>query len=148
MTSEDWDPFAHPATGEVLDERPADETAEEAPAGPPLYFSSLDRFVSEYLAMIYRRDPSVASVRWCPEWFKHAEAIARLEAMWRAWELLRLDPGEGASNWWLVHCDPHMRVLLSESGPFRNCRNTSHSEERSQPLPVVAPPRGVFSSNG
>ncbi|TAL42985.1 MAG: DUF4913 domain-containing protein [Salinibacterium sp.] len=140
----DWDPFTDsppvdPDTGEV-----GPDAAEPAPA---LKFARLDLFVEEYLVLIYRRDLDMPSLRWCPEWFKHAEAIARLEAMWRAWELLRLDPGEGASNWWLAHCDPHMRVLLSESGPFRNCKNGKHAEARSLPLPVVHPPKGVFEIN-
>lgn len=143
MTNKDWDPFADPATGEVSPDAPESDETEE-PVGPALYFPTLDRFVSEYLALVYRRDLKTASMRWCPEWFKHAEAIARLEAIWRAWELLRLDPGEGASNWWLVHCDPHMRVLMSETGPFRNCRDSKHAEERSLPLPVEKPPAGIF----
>lgn len=135
--------------GEQLDEEPggqpgaADADAEQA-APPPLHFPSLDRFVEDYLAVIYRRDITMAGTRWCPEWWKHGEAIARLEAMWRAWELLRLDPGEGGSNWWLMHADPHMRVLLSDLGPFKNCRGGNHSEERSLPLPTTKPPKGLF----
>lgn len=126
-----------------------DEPTFENPEGAAeLRFSSLPAFVEEYLVLVYRRDLEQASSRWCPEWFRHAEAIARLESLWRAWELLRLDPGEGASNWWLGHCDPHMRVLLSEAGPFRNCRNRRHSEERSLPLPVEQIPDSLREQFG
>lgn len=142
--SEEWDPFEdaarlNTATGELGDDAP--------PVGPPLMFPTLDAWVSGYLVQMYRRDLNLPAARWCRQWFKHAEGIARLEAMWRAWELLRLDPGEGASVWWLNHCDPHMRVLMSETGPFRNCRKGEHSDERSVPLPVDDPPEGLFNIN-
>lgn len=140
--SGDWgdDLGADPGTGEV--------PAEEPTPGPALRFKSLDEFVGQYLSQIYRRDlESQQGLRWCREWWKHAEGIARLEAMWRAWELLRLDPGEGGSNWWLNHCDPHMRVLMSETGPFRNCKKGTHAEERSLPLPVDVAPTGMFPRN-
>lgn len=62
-----------------------------------------------------------ATTTWCPEWYRHAEGIYRLEALWRAWEQLRLDPALGASARLLQHADPHMRVLLDSDGPFRGC---------------------------
>lgn len=136
---EDWglDPF----------DESAEPTNENPEGAAPLRFDSLPAFVEQYLVMVYRRDMESASIRWCTEWFRHAEAIGRLEALWRAWELLRLDPGEGASNWWLGHCDPHMRVLLSETGPFRNCKKGKHAEDRSVPLsvePIPATLRAQF----
>ncbi|MGV0111135.1 DUF4913 domain-containing protein [Arthrobacter sp. CP30] len=32
-------------------------------------------------------------------------AVSRLNALWRAWETLRLDPGTGMSDWWRIHAD-------------------------------------------
>ena len=55
---------------------PEDET-------PPLRFPTLPVFVT-HLADLYRREVFDSSERaWCPEWWEHPEAIARLEAMWR-----------------------------------------------------------------
>ena len=104
-------------------------------------------FVEVYLSRIYARETSGEGQRWCSEWWKHGEAIACLEALWRSWGVARLDPGDGASNWWLVHADPHMRVLLSEDGPFWFCKGGVHSSARSSALtlPVQPAPRTFFA---
>jgi hypothetical protein len=56
--------------------------------------------------------------RWfgAPVWWGHPEAVARLTALWRAWEVLRLDPATGMSNWWTLHFDPHMPYCSMPSG--------------------------------
>lgn len=114
---------------------------------PELYFAHVGEFVENYLSRIYRRDVAKTGVHWCPQWWQHAEAIARLEAIWRAWESLRLDPAQGPSNWWLGHADPHMRVLLGDDGPFVYCRNGEHASERYSDLPVEPAPNGLFQSH-
>lgn len=114
---------------------------------PPLYYGQLDHFVNGYLVFIYRRalaDGSTKGARWCPKWWYHEEAVARLEAMWRSWELLRLDPAAGMSNWFLQHGDPHMRVLWSEDGPFQYCKSTH--VDRMKVLPVYEAPAGLFAN--
>ncbi|NMM17173.1 MAG: DUF4913 domain-containing protein [Cellulomonas sp.] len=58
-----------------------------------------------------------SSTAWCPQWWKDAEGTYRLEALWRAWEHVRLDPATGSSVWLRDHADPHMAVLLSSDGP-------------------------------
>ncbi|MDF1480337.1 DUF4913 domain-containing protein [Leifsonia sp. H3M29-4] len=144
MSEADWGEELNPSTGEL--DAPTPENPEGA---PELRFATLPDFVEQYLVLIYQRDLDIASNRWCTKWWYHAEAIARLEAMWRAWELLRLDPGEGGSNWWLSHADPHMRVLLSENGPFRHCRKGLHAEDgRLSPLPVEVVPDDLRSAFG
>ncbi len=57
---------------------------------------------------------------WCPQWWRHAEAIWRLELLWRSWEVARL-AATGMSGW-SVEVDRHLRELLGEDGPFRQCR--------------------------
>ena len=82
---------------------------------------------------------------WCPQWWKHAEGIYRLEALWRAWEYLRQEPNTGASVWLRDHCDPHMAVLLSSDGPFKGCTpSDGHVDGRAKRLKVDAPPVGLF----
>lgn len=57
---------------------------------------------------------------WCRRWWWHAEAIWRLELLWRSWEAARLQP-TGMSAW-SVEADRHVRELLGDEGPFRQCR--------------------------
>jgi hypothetical protein len=57
---------------------------------------------------------------WCPQWWRHAEAIWRLELLWRSWEVSRLH-ATGMSTW-SVELDRHLRELLGDDGPFRQCR--------------------------
>jgi len=104
-----------------------------------LYYPDLLTFVREYLSPMYRRSLSGQSATWCPEWWKHAEGITRLEALWRAWEYLRLDAHTGMSVWFRDHADHHMAVLLSADGPFKGCKPDGHGE-RLKPLPLIAPP--------
>jgi Domain of unknown function (DUF4913) len=110
---------------------------EDAPPEP--YFPDLMTFVKDYLSPMYRRALSGSATTWCPEWWKHSEAIARLEALWRAWEFLRLDPHTGMSVWFRDHADHHMGVLLSSEGPFKGCKPAEHGE-RLKPLPLTPPP--------
>jgi len=104
-----------------------------------LYYTDLLTFVREYLSPMYRRSLSGQGATWCPEWWKHAEGITRLEALWRAWEYLRLDAHTGMSVWLRDHADHHMAVLLSTDGPFKGCKPDAHGE-RLKPLPLIAPP--------
>jgi hypothetical protein len=80
-------------------------------------------------------------VTWCAEWCNHTEAIARLEALWRAWEYLRQDPHTGMSVWFRDHADHHMNILLNADGPFKGCKPDSHSERLEQ-LPTTPPADG------
>ena len=80
---------------------------------------------------------------WCPQWWRHAEAVARLEALWRAWEHLRQDPATGLSVWFRDHADHHMTMLLDADGPFKGC-DGNHGEHPLEELPHEPPPEGMF----
>lgn len=121
------------------------EPAEEEPDAPELFYPNVAEFVSGKLATSYRRQLNVqGGVTWCPQWWKHAEAISRLEALWRAWEFLRLDGTTGMSVWWRDHADHHMSVLLSTDGPFRGCSPDDGHRSKLVPLPCEEPPSGLF----
>jgi len=122
--------------------RGQDPAAAAAAGGPQLYYGSTDEFVREYLRHVYKRKVDGRNTFWSAQWWKSEEAIARLEALWRAWEHLRLDPSTGPSVWWRDHADPHMRALLSSTGPFSKEVDT-HSTIRD-PLPYDRPPDGLF----
>lgn len=126
-----------------LDFVSGDKSGDDAPA-PTLVFGSVDEFVREQLSQTYRRvvGPSNrASRRWAAEWWRSPEAIARLEALWRSWEHLRLDGATGSSTWWRDHLDHHMPILMSADGPFADSEDQNKPGE---PLPYSAPPTGMF----
>ncbi|GAB2718050.1 DUF4913 domain-containing protein [Kitasatospora kifunensis] len=135
MTDDDLD--------ELLDDSPPDPGAgggdggaEDDEAQP--IFDNVEDFVVEYLSPLICRRLNGTSLTWCPDWFLHAEAISRLNAMWRSWEHLRLEGALGSSSWWLHHADPHLGVLLNpDTGPFAACSPTDgHSKHPLDPLPV------------
>lgn len=124
------------AVGGDQDDRPQ--------AAPTLYYGSVDEFVREFVCQVFRRnvgEEGRADYRWSARWWESAEAIARLEAMWRAWEHLRLDPATGTSVWFRDHADPHLAVLMSPTGPWARSKDTAGP---SDPLPYEAPPDGLF----
>jgi len=104
---------------------PADGgAAEEAPIAP--FFGSLLEFVVEHFGPVYARNTS-PTVRWCASWWDHAEAIYRLEALWRTWELYRLEPRLGIASWLRDYLDPQLRELTCPTGPFASCTEDRHS---------------------
>jgi hypothetical protein len=107
-----------------------------------LLFTSLDEFVSDYLTQVVHRRLNRAICVWCPEWWRHPEAVARLAVLWRAFEFLRADPALGLSTWWLHHADPHLYALMNPTfGPFSMCDpRDGHSDTPPPPLPNVRPP--------
>ncbi len=115
---------------------------EDAARTTNLYYGNVNDFVTDrFIYFIPRPTPGSGRV-WCPEWYRHAQALSRLDSIWRAWEHLRFDPALGMSNWWVHHVDPHIRALLDpDVGPFGNCVNGHGSVE---PLPVFTPPDGLF----
>ncbi|MER7609125.1 DUF4913 domain-containing protein [Nocardioides sp. NPDC127503] len=126
----------------LLDEIIEDEIQKEK--SPDLYYGNVEEFVKDRLVHLFARSPESGLV-WCPEWYRHAEALSRLDAIWRAWENLRLDPATGISNWWLHHVDPNMRVLMDPvAGPFARCTNWVHGDTLA-PLPHVDAPPGLFT---
>ncbi|MBG6059755.1 hypothetical protein RCH16_003197 [Cryobacterium sp. MP_M5] len=122
-----------------------DVTEDDESAKPDtLVFGSVDEFFREQLRLTYTRvvGPSNrASRRWSAQWWRSPEAIARLEALWRSWEHLRLDGATGSSTWWRDHLDHHMPLLMSADGPFADSEDQNKPGE---PLPYEAPPAGMF----
>ena len=113
-----------------------DDTAGDAPP-PETEFGSVYEFVDDHLVVLYARHVEAKPGRlWCPRWFDHAEAVSRLEALWRAYESLRLDPATGMSVWWRDHADHHMAVLMSADGPFEGCSADKGHRRPPPPLPT------------
>lgn len=111
---------------------------------PSLYYGSVDEFVGEFVCPIFRRnvgEEGRADYRWSARWWESAESVIRLEAMWRAWEHLRMDAATGTSVWLRDHADPHLGVLMSSTGPWARSKDTAGPGE---PLPYEAPPEDLF----
>ena len=103
---------------------------------------SVDGFVRQKPRYTYaRRVGPPGSNRRDADWWKCPEAISRLDALWRAWEALRLDSPFVMSTRRRDHAHFHMRMLLSPNGPFAASRSHDHEDE---PLPYNAPPAGMF----
>ncbi|GAB93457.1 DUF4913 domain-containing protein [Gordonia rhizosphera] len=105
---------------------------------PQPEFGSVYEFVDTHLVRIYARKVThKQDRRWCPRWFEHPEAVSRLEALWRAYEALRLDPATGMSTWWRDHADYHMKMLMAPDGPFEACSaDQGHSDRTPTELPT------------
>jgi hypothetical protein len=124
--TETWEP------GEAETETPARRQPPPKVAPEPRY-PNLAEFVDQFLAPMIRRRIG-GSRTWCPEWWRHPEAVDRLHALWHAWETLRLQGGTAMSDWWIHHFDPHYMVLADlERGPFQACGH-GH-KELLKPLP-------------
>lgn len=115
----------------------------KAPPPPPgLQYRSVDAFVRALVVPVFRRNVGPrAEARWSARWWESAEAIMRLEAMWRSWESLRHDPATGISDWLKDHADHHLAVLMSPGGPFARSQDEAKATD---PLPYTAPPDGLF----
>lgn len=140
------------AVAAVTEQVEANDAAEEgqddegeAEPEETLYYGSVDEFVREYLRNVYRRAINGRSRVWAARWWEYDEAVIRLEALWRSWEHLRMDPSTGMSVWWRDHADHHMAVLLDPDGPFSSAADADENKsKKGQPLPYAAPPEGLF----
>jgi hypothetical protein len=114
----------------------------------PLY-ANLDKFVRTELAPMYQRpiDEDGRTLTWCPQWWKHREAMLRLDVLWRAFEHLRLDGALGLSVWLRDHVDHHMPILMDTNGPMHGCNiEKGHAEGRLAGLPCEPPPPDLFGA--
>lgn len=133
----DWSDIDKLDDGDELEQSSAG-----ADKAPQLYYACLDDFVREIIIELFRRRVGErAPRRWSAQWWRNTEAVLRLDALWRSWEQLRLDPATGMSVWLRDHADHHMRMLMDPEGPFAT---STDSNRPGEPLPYQAPPEGLF----
>jgi hypothetical protein len=108
-------------------------------------------WVEEHLSVVEYTHSDKSTAAWCPEWWKHPEAVERLWACFEAREQARQDASahmDALSDWWLMHWDRHAAVLFdAKAGPFRKCdRALGHMHDSNgrveQRVPWIAPPAG------
>ncbi|UUW93017.1 DUF4913 domain-containing protein [Pimelobacter simplex] len=116
---------------------------EEAPPAPR--FATVELFVTKFVLPNLVHRYAVTRVRWCEKWWEHAEAITRLEALWEAFEVMRLQPAPSFSTWLRDHFDVHMRTLTDPEGVFYNCDYKKEHHEPQKPWSSVPAPAGMFA---
>ena len=113
-----------------------------------LHHARLDLFVEKYIAHTYRREVSrpgtEGKIRWCSQWWDHAEAVGRLDALWMAWEEMRLGEGSEMAAWWTQFADPLMAALFDPEGVFKYCSVSDGHRPSMKVLPTVPAPQGWF----
>ena len=101
-----------------------DGLSSPTPATPA--YATLEDWVMGFFLPTFRRQFG-GELRWCTQWHDHPEAQLRLEALWRSWEALRLDPTLGVATWLTNYADPQLAALLQRSGTFAGCTADRHS---------------------
>lgn len=104
------------------------QLAAEAPSSASSHFEtfygSLQEWVEQHFVHMFAR-PVGNDLRWCSQWWDHAEAYGRLDALWRAWEVTRERP-ESLPGWWLM-LDHHLPRLTDPRGTFGECKPDRHT---------------------
>lgn len=122
----------------------AAETTAPPTEGEPPRFATVEIFVDRFVLPNWVH--KFQRVGWCDKWWEHAEAITRFEAMWEAFEVMRLDPAPSFSTWLRDHFDVHMRTLTDPDGVFYNCDVKKGFHQPSEPWPHAAAPAGMFAT--
>ncbi len=114
--------------------------AEDADPEVENHFPNVYVFVQDFLVKVQARPVRDGlALHWCSQWWDHPEAVSRLEALWKAFEVLRRDPGTGAATWWRDYADPTMAALSDAAGTFAKCSDTTHAVPPDLPMEQPAP---------
>lgn len=122
---------------DVLVTRNADTNSTGPATARAPMFDTVQDWAHDWFLPTFARSVGQGS-RWCADWWDHAEALVRVEALWRTWETLRHDPAVGMATWLRDHCDPQLDRLLDDRGPFARCTPGHH--DPPPPLPADLPP--------
>ena len=101
--------------------------------------AALSDWVNYLFLPVYGRE--ISTIRpWCTQWHEHPEAVARLHALWLAWQQLTdAEAGlSGPSTWHRDHLDQALVHLRAPDGPFAAC-TTSPTRPNHRVLATPAP---------
>ncbi|MEU0447538.1 DUF4913 domain-containing protein [Streptomyces tendae] len=148
------------AASHSADETPEAEAADARQAdGPASVFilalggeayavelAALSDWVNHLFLPVYGREIST-SRPWCAQWHEHPEAVARLHALWLAWQQFTdTEAGlSGPSTWHRDHLDQTLAHLRAPDGPFAAC-TTSASRPNHRVLATPAPEQPVVAA--
>ncbi|MCE7080158.1 DUF4913 domain-containing protein [Streptomyces sp. ST2-7A] len=102
--------------------------------------AALATWVHHLFLPVYGREIT-AGRPWCARWAEHPEAVARLHALWLAWQQLTdAEAGlTGPAVWHRDHLDPTLQHLRSPDGPFGACTTSpARPHHRLLPFPEAA----------
>lgn len=110
----------------------------------PLYETMAAWFHGWFHQVVERQTSS--GLIWCPQWWRHNEAIAILDALWMAWEGARLDEQPDAMLLWWERAIGLLHHLTSpDHGPFAGCTSRRHQiQDGDLALPHDPEPPGWF----
>jgi hypothetical protein len=89
----------------------------------PTTHPTVQAWVEGWFVHAYARS-SAGWGHWCPEWWRHPEAVLRLTVMWQYWERAQR-PGCEMHNWYL-YADDQFRELTDSRGTFASCGDDGH----------------------
>ncbi len=129
------------------DYQPAQTTPADPDQPPPPVrrYTGVDEFVDQFVLPQWRYRLDIEDVRWCARWWEHTAALGRLEALWEAFEVMRLDDGPALSVWYRDHFDTHMTVLTQRNGVFHRCSGQRGIHEQPPVWPHGQVPPGFLS---
>ncbi|MFE1764688.1 DUF4913 domain-containing protein [Streptomyces angustmyceticus] len=107
--------------------------------------AALTDWVNHLFLPVYGREIST-SRPWCARWHEHPEAVARLHALWLAWQQFTdAEAGlSGPSTWHRDHLDQTLAHLRAPDGPFAAC-TTSASRPNHRVLATPTPEQTVVA---
>jgi hypothetical protein len=122
---------------------PAADDADEQ-AHQPLY-KTADAWFKGWFHQLIERQVSVGLI-WCPQWWRHGEAINILDALWTSWEGARVsDDPDAMLIWWERAIGMLNHLTSAEHGPFAACSSRQHQVEPGDlALPNDPAPAGYF----
>ncbi|MEU6664029.1 DUF4913 domain-containing protein [Streptomyces sp. NPDC046821] len=106
----------------------------------------LSNWVHHLFLPVYGREISTTRP-WCAQWHEHPEAVARLHALWLAWQQLTdTEAGlSGPSTWHRDHLDQALVHLRAPDGPFAAC-TTSTTRPNHRVLATPSPKQAGASA--
>lgn len=145
----DTPPDAAPADSADPNAEAAEATPDSGPASVFILALGGEAYATELAALadwvhylflpVYGREISTTRP-WCEQWYEHPEAVARLHALWLAWQQhTDVEAGlSGPSTWHRDHLDQTLVHLRAPDGPFAAC-TTSPARPTHRVLATPAP---------
>ncbi|CAM4030002.1 DUF4913 domain-containing protein [Nocardiopsis rhodophaea] len=105
------------------------------------HLEELAEWVNGFIVPVFvgARPPS-SRMPWCAAWWKHIEAIGRLDALWLSYQELSVTEESGSTGpsvWFRDHLDPIMTQLRAPDGPFAGCMTKPGTPNHNDPQKVA-----------